>query len=255
MTRAGATGERLMEAGRPWLRRAPRVEARLHRRPWPWAEANAAAIGAHWDARTRARPRLFNGRVLVVDALEPAPDGAVEAGFLEVDYAALLAWLDGGAPEAGVLNGFAMGALQAADGAYLLGVMGAHTANAGRVYFPCGTPDLSDARPDGTVDLAASVVRELEEETGLEAGQYRVGEGWTLAQAGGRLAFLKPVRLAEPAESARARILANLAAQAEPELADIVIARGPESLENAAVPDFLHLFLRDAFAQDGGTGA
>ena len=234
------------------IRRVPAVRARLHGQGWPWAEAHADAIAAHWEQRTRARPRLFNGRVLVVGDLSPAPGGTLDAAFLEVDYAALLTWLDLGSPEAGVLNGFAMGALQGADGAYVLGLMAAHTANAGRIYFPAGTPDLTDVKPDGTVDLAASVVRELEEETGLRPEEYQVGEGWILAQAGGLLAFLKPVRLWKSAEAARSAVLANLAAQPEPELADIVIARGPEDIDAARMPDFLRLFLADAFARPGG---
>ena len=59
-----------------------------------------------------------------------------------------------------------MGALRASDGAYLLGVMGPQTVNAGKVYFPAGVPDLDDI-VDDRVDLARNVRREMAEETGL----------------------------------------------------------------------------------------
>ena len=41
-----------------------------------------------------------------------------------------------GAPPAAVCDCFGAAAIAAVDGAFLLGVMGPHTANAGRIYFP-----------------------------------------------------------------------------------------------------------------------
>ncbi len=86
--------------------------------------------------------------------------------YLETRFSRFIAWRDFGFPDRTMRNCFAMAALRAADGAFLLGVMGAHTANAGKVYFPAGTPDLDDVVGD-RVDLAGSVARELGEETGL----------------------------------------------------------------------------------------
>ena len=67
--------------------------------------------------------------------------GSSSASYFETDFAAFLAWRDWGFPDESVFNGFGMGALRCTDGAYVLGEMGAHTANAGRIYFPSGTPD------------------------------------------------------------------------------------------------------------------
>src|SRR6267143_890891 len=63
------------------------------------------------------------------------------ARYFETDFASFLAWRDWGFPDNNVFNGFGMGALRCADGAFVMGEMGAHTANAGRIYFPSGTPD------------------------------------------------------------------------------------------------------------------
>ena len=95
----------------------------------------------------------------------------LEGAFLQTDFASFLAWRDWGFPEAGVTNCFSMGALRTSDGAWLMGVMAPHTAGAGKIYFPAGTPDPGDI-VDGRVDLAGSVIREVAEETGLGADDF-----------------------------------------------------------------------------------
>jgi 8-oxo-dGTP pyrophosphatase MutT (NUDIX family) len=108
---------------------------------------------------------MFNGRVLLLRRGAIA-DGTLSGAYLETDFASFIAWRDWGFPDKTMRNCFPMAALRSSDGAYLLGVMGGHTATAGQVYFPAGTPDPNDIVGE-SVDLEAGVMRELAEETGL----------------------------------------------------------------------------------------
>ncbi len=90
-------------------------------------------------------PHLFNGRVFLnferrVEAL--GQRRLLRGTASAVDFKAFLAWRDFGFPDRGVRNCFAMAALLSADGAFMLGRMSERTANAGKIYFPAGTPDL-----------------------------------------------------------------------------------------------------------------
>lgn len=238
--------------------RAPRIvevaelDLRFEPQAWPFAEAEAERIAANWRARKAAQPRLYNGRVLLLGrhALETRPDGAevLHGAYFETDYAAFLAWRDFGFPDGQVSNGFSMAALVGADGAFLLGEMAAHTANAGAIYFPAGTPDPKDVF-DGRVDLTASATRELREETGLETHEVAYAPAWTLVCAPPRIACMKVMRLSAPAEAIKARIDAFLADDPDAELARVHIVRGPEDINQTRSPPFVVDFLEYAFAQ------
>jgi 8-oxo-dGTP pyrophosphatase MutT (NUDIX family) len=134
-----------------------------------------------------------------------------------------------------------MGALRSADGAYLLGVMAGHTANPGRVYFPAGTPEPEDIAGN-KVDLAANVLREVTEETGLTAADFDIAAGWTAVFAGRRIALMKVLQAREPAEILRKRILHHLAQERQPELADIRIVRDRGGFD-PNMPEFVTAFL------------
>ena len=160
-----------------------------------------------------------------------------------------MAWRDWGFPDAAATNCFAMAALRAADGAFLLGVMAEHTANAGRIYFPAGTPDPDDV-VGAAVALDGSVSRELEEETGLRRDELAADAGWHAVLAGRRIALMKTLRARENADELRARIVAYLARQQQPELSDIRIVRGPADFD-PMMPDFVRAFLTHAWARAG----
>jgi 8-oxo-dGTP pyrophosphatase MutT (NUDIX family) len=154
-----------------------------------------------------------------------------------------------GHPDDTIANGFAMGALRGADGAFICGVMHGHTANAGRVYFPAGTPDLSDLRPDGSVDLATSLTRELLEETGLGEDDYHVEDEWIIVQRWPSVALMRLVTLPVSAEEGAQRIRATIAQQDPPELSDVRIIRSQDDIDPKAMPLFLQSFFRWTFDQ------
>src|SRR3712207_6657350 len=174
------------------IRRVSRVEACCRPMEWAWAEQNRDLIEANWRRRTADKPKMFNGRVMLLQSVEFDGDVCRNVYF-ETDYADFVAWIDNGYPDRRIANGFAMGALRGSDGAFICGVMSGDTVNAGRIYFAAGTPDLDDLRPDGTVDLATSLTRELHEETGLETGEYRVEDEWIIVQRWPTVALLRLV--------------------------------------------------------------
>lgn len=226
-----------------------RVEARVETFDWGFARERADEIAAHWAAISAGKPAMFNGRIMLQHraAIE---DGVFHAGYFEADYAAFLSWRDFGLPPPAIRNGFAMAALRAADGAFLLGKMGDHTANPGKVYFAAGTPDREDVRPDGTLDLAGSVTRELCEETGLTLDEIAVEERWTAVIVPGRVAFMRPVAIDLPADEARELMLARIARQDEPELSDIVIVRNLADCAAYDMPPFMTSYLGHIFGRE-----
>jgi hypothetical protein len=217
-----------------------RLDLAFTPKAWRFAAERRDEIDAHFAALKRDKPALWNGRVLLMH--EHALDNGVHRGaFLETDYASFRFWRDQGSPEAGVVDCFGAAALIAADGACLLGVMGPHTANAGWIYFPCGTPGPEDIA-GGKVDLDFSVGRELMEETGLAAAEFRAEPGWTAVTAMPIIAHIKVLRSRERADVLRARILDHLARERQPELGDIRIVRGPGDFDSA-MPAFVTAFL------------
>jgi hypothetical protein len=220
--------------------RLARAELRFAPRPWPFAQARRAEIDAHFAGLSRDNPHAFNGRVLLLHAFA-IEDAVLHGTYFETDFASFIAWRDWRWPDMSVRNCFGQAALRAADGAFVLGVMAAHTMNAGRIYFPSGTPDPKDIVGDD-VDLDGSVLRELTEETGLTIADVSLDPGWHAVLAGPRLAMLKPVRSPLTAEELRARILAHIAAEAHPELADVRIVRGRADLDEM-MPEFIHDYL------------
>jgi 8-oxo-dGTP pyrophosphatase MutT (NUDIX family) len=228
------------------LHSVKRLELSFAPAVWPFADERRAEIGSHFEKVRETKPEVWNGRVLM--CRNPRSDGETyRADYFETDFASFLAWRDWGFPDKTVFNSFGSGALRSADGAFVLGRMNAHTANAGRIYFPSGTPEPNDV-VGGNVDLAASVVREAEEEIGLTPADYDAADGWTIVETRQVVACFRRLTSPLPASELARRIEAFLASETLPELSGVKLVRSVADFD-AAMPDFIRVFLEDALAQ------
>jgi 8-oxo-dGTP pyrophosphatase MutT (NUDIX family) len=211
---------------------------------WPFARERRAEIAAHFAAKQVQTPALWNGRILLVNEWSVA-SRVLRGTYFATDFADFLAWRDWDFPDRGVINCFAMGAIRTADGAFVLGVMGSHTVNAGKIYFPAGTPEPDDVVGQ-QVDLMGNIAREVAEETGLTGSDFKPAPGWTAVLDGHRLAVIRMLLADAPADHLEARIRAHLASKQQPELDDIRIVRGPGDFD-PMMPPFVRAYLEHAF--------
>jgi hypothetical protein len=206
---------------------------------WPFAREKSREIAAHFAMLRAARPAMFNGPILLLRA--PRLEGQSFSGqVFETNFASFIAWRDWGFPDTGVYNIFGMGALRGSDGTFLLGEMGAHTANAGRIYFPSGTPDPVDLK-DGRLDVGGSIIREMDEETGLSPAEFTPA-GWHIVRSGQLIGLFLTLHAHDSGAELARRISANFAAQDEPELAAVHVARGVADL-GPTVPRFVAAYI------------
>ena len=127
----------------------------------------ALAVAVRGAAARRNRCAFRGQAAREADLERPHPDGArsgfrgecFPASYFETDFASFLAWRDWGFPDAGVFNGFGVGALRAADGAFVLGEMAHHTSNAGRNYSRRERPISTTSAATRSTSPAASPVR------------------------------------------------------------------------------------------------
>ena len=229
--------------------RIKRLELAFAPRPWPFAQERREEIVRYFDELRAVKPAVWNGRILLL--YDHAVVGDVFRGaYFETDYASFLAWRNWGCPDATIRNCFSLGALRGSDGGFLLGVMNSHTVNAGKIYFPAGTPDPGDI-VDGTVDLAGSIRREMAEETGLDPDAYHAEEDWSCVLTSTHIAQIKVLHARESASALRERVLRHLAREVEPELRDIRIVRGPADLD-PMMPPFVSAFLTHVWDHESG---
>ncbi|MFY9655927.1 MAG: NUDIX hydrolase [Methylocystis sp.] len=228
---------------------ADRLDCRLVDHRWNLTPAQERTAAEIWREQSNRNPSLYDGRILLARRAEALIDDSgerkLEVEFFEAPFSRFHAWKRLGLPDWGVLNCFSAPALRSSDGAFLAGEMGRDHSQPGRVYFPCGTPDLDDI-VGGRVDLTGCLIRELAEETGIVVGERDFAPFWRIIFLNRQVACLRVVDLPAAAEAQREAALRYIRGQAKPELAGMHIFRRGADLADPRLPDFMKAFLRGA---------
>lgn len=211
---------------------------------WPFARDRAAAIDAQWQDAQRRNPNYFNGTVYLIDRLSLA-GGVLDAALLRSDFKSYLYWRAEGYPQSGVRDGFGSALIRAADGAYLLGRQRAGNINAGLAYLPGGFIDGRDVAEDESIDIAASIARELLEETGLAAPDVTAAPGFLVTETGAQLSIAKMFQSSLDSSALKTRIEQHFAGDANSELDGMVIVARASDLDGLPMPDYARVLLQN----------
>lgn len=194
------------------------TDLRISHDPLPFAINNRADVEAFWAKAIADNPRLWNGPHYLFSGVE-ALNGCLHATAHLVDFATFIYWRENGRKDAIHITGMSLPVLR--DGSLLAIKMSAHTANAGRIYFPAGSFDPVDVAGD-VLDLRHNIRREVSEETGFDY-PFEAGEEFIVAQNSQHswhLAIRVPLGLTFA--DAKTSIMTHLETGSEDEIDDVV---------------------------------
>lgn len=203
-------------------------------RHWAFERDHADAIGRHFRAVGHATPEFYNGRVFVMGEGRLA-DGALDGVLTPTDFASYHFWRAEGFDVRCGRDVFGKAIIEAGCGGLLLGRAAPYTMNAGRADLIGGFIDPIDVDFDGTVDIDASIVREIVEETGLDLALFERAPGYILTVEGALVSIGVHYRSQLPAVDLVGRIDETLRGQGKPEVTGMVVVEPHQRADRAAL--------------------
>ncbi|URK87486.1 NUDIX hydrolase [Rhizobium sp. RCAM05350] len=192
-----------------------RIEVRVRGEPHPYCLSHQTEIAANWEREAAANPALFDGRMLLMRALE-IRDGVISGECHIVPFSAFLLWRKT-RPAGAALHLFGLPVIVSSDGAVIAIRMGQQTANPGRVYCAAGSLDPDDIR-EGYCDLEGNMAREVLEETGLLLSDAKSVSRFHGLHNHGVVTVFRAYHFAETAAELIERIAAYIVVDPEPEI-------------------------------------
>jgi 8-oxo-dGTP pyrophosphatase MutT (NUDIX family) len=219
-------------------------------KPWAFAREHATAIDAHWARRSAESPQFFNGRVLMLSRFD-IEGGVLSGDVFETDFKSFLFWRESGEkPGCGIVDAFGSALIRAGDGAVLLGKQRPGNINSGLSYLPGGFIDRRDICHDGqrrVIDIRASIRREIAEETGLTELDYTEQPGFIVTVLAAQVSIAVTFRCHLPAIELRAKILAHILSEENPELDDVVIVRSADDIKGLPMPPYARTLINTLY--------
>lgn len=221
---------------------------RVEERTWAFAEQNKDEIDWCWAIESRDNPQFFNGTVMLL-ANWANRDG-FEGVLLPSEFKSVLYWRHLNFPETGVRDGFGSALIETSDGAIILGRQKPGNLNSGKTYLPGGFIDPRDCDDDGFVDIAASVQREVLEETGLtENDLTRDPDRYTIAFSGPHVSIAVRLIAKATADQIIPTVQQHIAQQSDPELEDVTAVFTSQDLDRLDTPRYARTVLHHWLAK------
>lgn len=219
-----------------------------HSARWTYSEQHADAMDAHWQAAVQRNPAFFNGTVHALTELSWSGDD-VTGTLMPIPFKAMLYWREAGFPvEAGIRDGFGSALIRSREGHVVLGRQRPGNLNAGLAYLPGGFIDPRDEMAPGMIDIAASVAREVVEETGLGPDVLTREPGFLVTETGPYVSFSGVFTSQLSSHDLAARVRAHIAGETDPELAEPVVLQSPDDLAHEAIAAYARVLLASPLA-------
>ena len=216
--------------------------------PWLFAIEASEQIAAYWQQRLEQNPSFFNGRIHLLRRWDLS-DGRFTGELLKTDFASFLYWREHDHPDRSVRDCFGSALLRSSDGQIILGRQSPGHINAGLTYLPGGFIDHRDVAADGTVDVAASVAREIAEELGYPDGTFAAEPGAYLTFDGQLLSIAIEHTSTHDAATLLQSATRFIASETDPELEAVIAVASRTDYAHLAMPGFTKALLDTLLAK------
>jgi hypothetical protein len=170
-------------------------------------------------------------------------DGCFTGELLKTDFASFLYWREHDYPDHSVRDCFGSALLRSSDGRIILGRQSPGHINSGLTYLPGGFIDHRDVATDGTVDIGASVAREIAEELGLPEGTFGAVPGAYLTFDGQLLSIAIEHVSKYDAAALMLRAATFIASETDSELEAVIAVASRADYTHLAMPGFTKALL------------